>query len=143
MPDEDAAEIVAILSAINDAWRYGPPHEVAARIRSYFSDDAVIVAPNLVRAARGGDAVAASYQAFVETTLVRRAMLGPAEVDVLGDVAVATLTWHMLYAYEGSETVDTGHDVYVFTRRDGRWLVCWREVLSAPVRLDQNVDADG
>jgi len=140
MPPDDVSEVQAIIAAINDAWQNGPPDEVAARIREYFSDDAIIVAPNLTRAARGGDAVAASYQDFVQTTRVLRALLGLPEVDVLGDVAVATLTWHMLYVYEGTQTVDTGHDVYVFARRNGRWLVCWREVLSQPVKLDDASD---
>jgi uncharacterized protein (TIGR02246 family) len=136
MPERDRERVAGILAAINDAWRTGPPHQVAAAIRPYFSDDAVIVAPNLARVARGGDAVAASYQEFVETTRVLRAMLGTPEIDVLGDVAVATVTWHMLYVFDGTETVDTGHDVYVLRRREGGWLVCWREVLSSPVRLD-------
>jgi|SRR5271156_3661458 len=135
---DDAEQIRAILEEINDAWRHGPPGDVAARIRPHFTADAVIVSPSLSRVARGGDAVAASYQDFATTTRVLRALLGTPEVDVLGEVAVATLTWHMLYVFDDIETVDTGHDVYVFARRDGRWLVCWREVLSSPVSLSSN-----
>ncbi len=129
---DDRGQIREILRAVNDAWRTAPPGEVAARVREYFADDAAIVGPDLARVARGGDAVAKSYDDFVSSARVLWAELDEPAIDVAGEVAAATLTWRMRYAYQGVESSEAGHDVYVLGRRDGRWLIVWRKLESHP-----------
>jgi ketosteroid isomerase-like protein len=78
--------------------------------------------------ARGRDAVARSYEDFVASATVIETALDEPEIDISGDVAVATMTWRMRYAYDGTQTTEAGVETYVLARRDGRWLVAWRRL---------------
>jgi hypothetical protein len=53
------------------------------------------------------------------------------EVELCGDVAVATMPWSMRYEFGGRASTERGFDTYVFRRTDGRWQICWRSMMSA------------
>jgi len=88
---------------------------------------------DLARLARGGDAISQTYEDFVTGAKILRAELKDPEIDVIADVAVATFEWRMRYEFQGAEFSEIGHDVYVFGRQGGRWLISWRKVESRPV----------
>ncbi len=67
MPWPDPA---AILAEINRIWQDAAPEQIADLVAPYFTEDVVIVAPNLARVAKGRDAVAASYGDFVRNTKI-------------------------------------------------------------------------
>jgi ketosteroid isomerase-like protein len=123
----------AILRAIHDAWRNLRPGEIAARIADHFTDDVVMVAPNLIRVTRGRAQVAESYADFARSASVFEAQIDEPAIDYFGDeLAVATMAWRIHYYFGGVRSDETGHDTYVFRRDAGRWRICWRSMASAP-----------
>ena len=52
-------------------------------------------------------------------------------IDVAGDTAVAQYQWQMTYVLAGQEYTEQGHDLFVFSRIEGSWLVVWRALLSS------------
>jgi ketosteroid isomerase-like protein len=131
---DDRAAIRAVLNAVNDAWQTYPAGDIAACIREHFAADAVIVGPDLARVGRGRDAIAQSYADFAGSATIRSVELEDPEIDVIADVAAATLKWRLRYEYAGAEFSEAGRDVYVFGRLRGRWLIAWRKLESR--RLD-------
>jgi hypothetical protein len=55
------------------------------------------------------------------------------DVDIFGDTAIAVYAWNMTYELSGLEYRESGHDVFVFNRDQGRWLAVWRVMLPARV----------
>jgi uncharacterized protein (TIGR02246 family) len=126
MPSPDPA---GVLEAINQAWQHAPPEGIATLLAQHFTDDAVFVAPNLARVARGRDAVAASYADFARNANVLEVHIDPAQVDFDGDVAIATMPWSIRYEFDQRRTSERGYDTYVFRRQGDRWRVCWRSMV--------------
>jgi Domain of unknown function (DUF4440) len=89
----------------------------------------VFVGPDLTRVARGADAAASSYDAFVSSATILDASVGETQVDEFGALAVATLTWSITYIYEGTESTEHGHDLYVLRREGDDWKICWRQIV--------------
>jgi ketosteroid isomerase-like protein len=123
----DDAAVRAVIKAIS-AWQTGPAGAIAADIRPHLAEDAVVVGPDLRRLVRGRDAVARSYEEFAASAKIITSALDDPQIDISADVAVATMTWRMRYAYEGTETAEAGVDTYVLSRRGGCWLVVWRRL---------------
>jgi ketosteroid isomerase-like protein len=123
-------EPAGVLAAINDAWLNAAPNDIEARIAEYFTDDAIVVAPNLARVAKGGAAVAASYADFMRNAKILELQLDEPVVDAGGTVAVATMSWKMRYEIEGRESGESGYDTYVFRYEDDRWRIFWRSMIS-------------
>ncbi len=128
MPSPDPA---GILSEINRIWQDAAPEEIADLVAPYFTEDAVIVAPNLVRVAKGCASVSASYGDFACSTKIVELHIEEPQVDFCGNVAVATMCWQMGYEIDGRLSTESGHDTYVFTFADERWRICWRAVTAA------------
>lgn len=128
MPSPDPA---GILSEINRIWQDAAPEAIADLVAPYFTEDAVIVAPNLVRVAKGCASVSSSYGDFVRSTKILELRIEEPQVDFCGNVAVATMRWKMRYEFDGRPSAESGHDTYVFTFGDKRWRICWRAVASA------------
>ncbi len=128
---DDVVAVTKLVKALNLAWRSGEA-DVAARVAPFFTSDAVIVGPDLRRVARGRDAVAASYAEFLAAATVLEYEQDAPEVDLAGDVAVATLGWTMTYEHQGGRSTERGHDVYVLARRP-QWQIVWRYVAASDV----------
>lgn len=128
MPSPDPTEI---LTAINRIWQEADPKEIASLVEPYFTDDIVVVAPNLVRVAKGRAAAAASYADFVRSITILQVQIEQPQVDFCGNVAIATMRWKMQYEFGGRSNAESGHDAYVFRLDGGCWRICWRCVASA------------
>jgi ketosteroid isomerase-like protein len=128
MPSPDPA---GVLTEINRIWQTAAPDNVADLIAPYFTEDAVVVAPNLARVARGRGPVAASYGDFARSAKILEVRIEEPHVDFFSDVAVATMPWSMSYEFDGRRSSERGYDTYVFRRETGRWQICWRSMVSA------------
>jgi uncharacterized protein (TIGR02246 family) len=133
----DRDEIRALIGRINDAWLKGPPESVESVVKECFTEGMVIVGPNLQVAGRGREACAKSYADFARAAKVRECRLADPDVEVSGDTAVATYAWEMTYEMQGREHHESGHDLYVLSRTDGRWRAVWRAVLMSNPRAGQ------
>ena len=126
------AEILSVIRRITAAWHDGPPGEIVASITPCFDANAVICGgPKLQAVASGADACAASYETFVRMATVREFAAPDPDIYVAGDAATALCPWTMTYTLNNETYTESGHDLLVFTRRDGNWRVMWRTLLPA------------
>ena len=126
------AEILSVIRRITAAWHEGPPSEIVARVTPCFDANAVICGgPKLQAVATGADACAASYEKFVQMATVREFAAPDPDIHVAGDAATALCPWTMTYTLNNETYTESGHDLLVFTRRDGNWRVMWRTLLPA------------
>jgi len=123
---EIAHEIRDLIDNINRTWLKGDP----ADLEAYFHPDVVIQPPGDTPRVHGRDSCIASYAAFVRDAHVRQFTPGDAEIDVFGDTAVATYRYRVVYEIEGDTLDETGGELLVFLRQDGRWRVAWRTMLA-------------
>jgi uncharacterized protein (TIGR02246 family) len=129
---DDRTAIRKALEGLNAAWQTASHDEVAAKVASYFSEGAVVVGPGLARLARGREEISRSYQEFLTNAVVLSVDLEAPDIDLCGDVAVATLKWRMRYRFNEAESSETGYDIYVFAREAGGWTIVWRKLESYP-----------
>jgi hypothetical protein len=128
----DRDEIRLLLGKINDAWLKGIPDELPRVLGECFHDDMVVKGPDFQEAGRGKEACIRSYEDFLRQATVRECRLSEAAIDLSGNAAVATYSWEMTYGLGGQDYHESGHDLFVFTREDGKWLAVWRAVLVSP-----------
>ena len=129
------AEQVAIrdlLSLINDAWIKQRGEVLTTSLNGCFAEDVVMRGPGFVFVGKGRDLVVQSYHDFVRQTEVKSVSLDEPEIDVTGETATAQYKWAMTYALNGQEYTEHGHDVFVFARREKKWLAVWRAMLVEP-----------
>jgi hypothetical protein len=79
----------------------------------------------------GKEACIRSYLDFLEGATVHRCEIGPAEIDVAEDTAMAVYQWEMTYETEGETYTEAGSDILALARFDGAWLITWRAMLPA------------
>jgi hypothetical protein len=51
------------------------------------------------------------------------------QVDAVGDTAIASFRYEMIYERDGQRSRASGRDLGVFTREGGQWLAVWRTML--------------
>ncbi len=121
-----------IVEKLNFIWLHNDAGTIAPAVRGFFTDDVVVVGPNLQRVAGGADAVARSYDDFASSARILEAELGDPVVDKFGTVAVVTVPWSMTYEYQETRATERGHEVYVLLSDAAGWKICWRQIVSYP-----------
>ena len=126
---KEQAEIRGVLSRINNAWSKLRGDAMTAALNECFADEIVLRGPGFVFLGKGRDSAVQSYHDFVTQAEVKSVLLDEPQIDVAGDTATAQYKWTMTYVLNGEEYTEHGHDVFVFARRDNKWLAVWRALL--------------
>jgi uncharacterized protein (TIGR02246 family) len=124
----DQETIARLLSAINEAWRAGHAEDLA----QVFADEMVLEKPGFTGRIEGREACAKSYGHFMDNATVMHFEAAEPTVDVWGDTAVASYSFEIEYKAGGPVHRESGRDVFVFTRHEGRWQAVWRTVVPLP-----------
>jgi hypothetical protein len=133
-PDQPAitkeqAEIRDVLSRINNAWSKLRGEAMTAALNDCFADEIVMRGPGFVFLGKGRATAVQSYHDFVTQAEIKSVLLDEPQIDVAGDTATAQYKWTLTYALNNQEYTEHGHDVFVFARRDNKWLAVWRALL--------------
>lgn len=134
----DAAAQTAVrdvLKRINDAWSKLRGEVMTAALNDCFAEEIVMRGADFTLLGKGRDFAVKSYQDFLGHAEVKSFSVGEAEIDVAGETATAQYKWTMIYVLNGQEYTEHGYDLFVFTRREGKWLAVWRALL--PSRADE------
>lgn len=123
--EESRQEIRDIVHQLNDAWATGHPDELAR----FFHEDIVMVPPDFTGRSQGRDACIASYAEFCSQATILGVKIIDPGVEVFGDTAVSTYAYEVAYEMGGERFNDTGRDLFVFVREDGRWQAVWRTMI--------------
>ncbi|HEY2012749.1 MAG TPA: DUF4440 domain-containing protein [Bryobacteraceae bacterium] len=125
----DREEIELLLQRINESWLMGYPEEMPAKLGECFDDAMVIKGPGFATVGTGKAACIQSYIDFVHQAKIIACTLSTPQIDVSGDTAVGTFSWKITYELNGVESRETGHDLFVFARREAGWRAVWRTML--------------
>jgi ketosteroid isomerase-like protein len=121
-------QVRQVIGRLHDAWSKHPPDEISQAMDGLWHRDAVILA-GAQEMARGRDACIKSYRDFVEQVTLEDTTLGQASIEVWGDTAVATSSWHMTYDLDGQRHSESGHESFVLVRTEREWEIVWRSII--------------
>ncbi|MBN1223985.1 MAG: nuclear transport factor 2 family protein [Candidatus Aminicenantes bacterium] len=126
----DCIEIGNILKGINDAWINGHTEDLA----EFFHEDIVVTGPGFRGGGTGRKACVASYEEFINIADIKDVKESELSINVWNDTAVAHYKFEIDYEIAGKDYHDSGYDLFVFARNEGKWLAVWRTIL--PVNKD-------
>ncbi len=121
-------EILQLLKEINETWVKGDPK----RLADFFHENMVIVHPDFTTRGEGREVCVQSYLEFCNNAKVLDFKEMNHAVDRYGDTVVATYRFEITYEMNGETYDETGWDLFVLVRREGRWLVAWRTLIPFP-----------
>lgn len=121
----DREHIRLLLRKINDAWVKGRPEDLA----EYFHESMVIVAPRFQGIEKGREACIRSYKEFISQATVHEYNESDITVELWGAIGVATYRFLIIYEMGGASYDESGWDVFVFGRENGKWQAVWRTLI--------------
>lgn len=113
------------LLRINRIWLDGQVEALAALVDA----DVVMVLPGFAGRVQGREAFLAGFRDFCANAQVHEFHDHGYDTDVIGDTAVITFQYTMIYKRSGERYRATGRDLWVFRDRDGNWIAVWRAML--------------
>jgi hypothetical protein len=127
---DDREAIRELIRRINEAWL----NRRMVELDHYFHEAMVGVAPGFQARSEGREACIKSYEDFMGAAVVDEFRESEPTIDLCGNTAVATFGWEMAWTMNGRSHRESGHDLFVFTREDGRWWTVWRTMLPTPAK---------
>jgi ketosteroid isomerase-like protein len=120
----DADAIAAIVRHINESWRARRYDDIG----SHLADDVVLAPPGSSMRVAGREAYVQSYRDYDAAAFTETFTPDEPQIDVMGDVAVATCPFSIVYRLEGVTYKERGRDLLVFARQQAGWRVVWRSM---------------
>lgn len=118
-------EVWQAVREINRAWSEGRADDLT----EFFREDMVMAPLGLDMRLVGREACIDSYRDFCSKATVHELLETAPAVDVFGDTAVAAYSWQVSYELNGESFEDTGQEVFVFLREEGKWWAVWRTIV--------------
>jgi uncharacterized protein (TIGR02246 family) len=118
-------KVSAAMQRINRAWLDRRPDELVP----LFHPDITLVFPGFAGRTEGRDAIVAGFVDFCDNATIHEYREADHQVDVVGDTAVVSFTFEMVYERAGQRSRGTGRDLWVFVRQVGEWVAIWRTML--------------
>jgi ketosteroid isomerase-like protein len=126
MPDESKrGDAATTMRQINRAWIDGQVEDLAALVHP----EIVMVFPGFTGRIQGREQFLAGFREFRQNATIQEFREHDNQVDVVGDTAVVTFRYEMLYQRSGQRYHSTGRDVWVFRREGPAWIAVWRTML--------------
>lgn len=122
----DRESAAAAMQQINRAWLERRP----ADLQALFHPDITMALPGFVGRVEGRQVMVAGFEDFCSHAAVEDYRESNTHVDVVGDTALASFDYQMVYERSGVRYRATGRDLWVFARHDGGWLAVWRTMLN-------------
>jgi uncharacterized protein (TIGR02246 family) len=117
--------VSAAMQRINRTWLDGRPADLVPLLHP----DMTLVFPGFAGRAEGREAIVASFADFCGNATVHEYREANHQADVIGDTAVVSFTYDMVYETSGKRNRATGRDLWVFQRQAGEWIAVWRTML--------------
>jgi hypothetical protein len=113
------------LLRINRIWLDGRVETLAALVDA----NVVMVLPGFAGRVQGREEFLAGFRDFCASAQVHKFEDHGYDTDVIGDTAVITFQYEMIYERSGERYRATGRDLWVFRDREGNWIAVWRAML--------------
>ena len=118
-------QVHKVLSAINQAWRSNTPLGMS----QYLHPDIVMKYPGFSGEVVGRDALLASFVEFCTNAKVLEYQESNEQINVVGNCAVATFQFEMLYERTQYQERSKGRDLWVFQCISHKWVAVWRTMM--------------
>jgi hypothetical protein len=118
-------EVHNAITAINQAWRDGRP----AAMEEYLHPAITMVLPGFVTLVEGREALLASFVEFCRNARVIDYGESEEQIQVIGNVAVVSFRFTMLYERATYRERSSGRDLWVFQRFGAKWIAVWRTMV--------------
>ena len=119
------AQVVAALGRINEAWLKRTPDA----INDIVDDEITMVFPGFSGRVTGRESFLAGFRDFCENARVHSHSESGYQIDLVGNTAVATFRFDMIYERDGARYRSTGRDFWVFEDQAKGWVAVWRTML--------------
>jgi Domain of unknown function (DUF4440) len=113
------------LQRINSVWLAGHVQGLEALL----DPNIVMVLPGFTGRIQGRERFLAGFRDFCENAQVHGFTDRDYEIDIIGDAAVITFRYEMIYERSGERYRATGRDLWIFQAQDKGWIAVWRAML--------------
>jgi uncharacterized protein (TIGR02246 family) len=117
--------VSSAMQRINRTWLDGNVEALVPMVDA----DIVMVFPGFTGRTQGREQFLAGFRDFCENARVHEFQNHDYATDVVGDTAVVTFRYDMIYERSGERCRASGRDLWVFRDQDGRWTAVWRAML--------------
>ena len=118
-------QVHEVLSAINQAWRTNSPLTMSQHLHP----DIIMKFPGFSGEVAGRDALLASFVEFCTNARVLEYQESNEQISVIGDCAVMSFQFEMLYERAKYREHSKGRDLWVFQCVAGKWVAVWRTMM--------------
>lgn len=113
------------IAAINEAWRSGRVSDMFP----YLHQDMMMKFPGFAGSVAGRDKLIAGFEEFCTNARVIEYTESDQQIDIIGNSAVVSFRFDMLYERPKYRERSQGRDVWVFQRESNRWVAVWRTMV--------------
>jgi predicted lipid-binding transport protein (Tim44 family) len=126
MKQESKCETVAaMMRRINQVWLDGQVDGLTPMVHP----EVVMVFPRFAGRTQGREEFLAGFHDFCQNASVCEFQDYDHHIDVVGDTAVVTFRYRMVYVRSDEHYHSTGRDLWVFQKQDNAWIAVWRTML--------------
>jgi hypothetical protein len=118
-------QVHEVLSAINQAWRSNTPLGMS----QYLHPDIIMEYPGFSGEVIGRDALLAGFVEFCTNAKVLEYQESNEQISVVGNCAVASFQFEMLYERTQYQERSKGRDFWVFQCISDMWVAVWRTMM--------------
>lgn len=123
--DEQEHHLHEIMAAINHAWRVNDLPAMAPHIHP----NIIMKLPGFSGEIVGREALLSGFAEFCINARVLEYLESNEQIDIIGDCAVVTFRFEMLYERLKYRERSTGRDLWMFHSLNGKWIAVWRTML--------------
>jgi len=123
--ESEREDVAAAMRRINEVWLRGKVQDLAPLVHP----DIAMVVPGLPGSIQGRERFLAGFDDFCRNAVIHEFQEREQQVDVVGETAVVSFGYQMVYERSGSRYRVTGRDLWVFQKQGGAWIAVWRTML--------------
>jgi len=117
--------VKTVVQTINRVWLNGQVEALAPMV----DPEIVMVSPGFAGRIQGRDQFLAGFRDFCKNAKVHEFHDYDYQSDLIGDTAVVTFRYDMIYERSAERYRASGRDLWVFRRQDNGWIAVWRTML--------------
>lgn len=115
----------ATMRRINRVWLEGQ----VDGLESMVHPEIVMAFPRFTGRIQGQEEFIAGFRDFCQNAKIYEFQCHDHQLDVVGETAVATFRYRMVYERCGERYHATGRDLWVFQKQGNTWVAVWRTML--------------
>ncbi len=118
-------EVRDVIAAINRAWLSGRVSDMVP----YLHKDIVMKFPRFAGTVAGRDKLIAGFEEFCTNARVIEYTESDHQIEIIGNSAVVSFRFDMLYERPKYRERSQGRDLWVFQCEAGGWVAVWRTMV--------------